>query len=49
MSQSSASLFFGYEEGDPPHRILVRWPSGGESEHAFAPGEVEIRLSVRAP
>ena len=45
MSQSSSSLFFGYEEGDPPHRIRVRWPSGAESEHPYPSEATEVRLA----
>ncbi|MEZ5277451.1 MAG: CRTAC1 family protein [Opitutaceae bacterium] len=44
FSQSIASLFFGYKEGDPPIRIRVRWPSGRETGHNFTPEAAGIRL-----
>jgi len=27
-SQSSATCFFGYKEGNPPKKVRIRWPSG---------------------
>jgi len=45
-SQSTASCFFGYPEANPPRRILVRWPSGAASEHAFPAGSTSITLSA---
>jgi enediyne biosynthesis protein E4 len=44
-SQSAATCFFGYEEKNPPSRILVRWPSGIQSMHPFAPGFPTISIS----
>lgn len=33
FSQSTASCFVGYAEGNPPSRIRVRWPTGETTEH----------------
>ena len=44
-SQSTAACFFGYAEGTPPRRILVRWPSGATTEHAFPAGTVTLTLT----
>ena len=43
-SQSTAACFFGYPEGSPPRKILVRWPSGETTGHAFPPGSVTLTL-----
>ncbi len=48
-SQSTASCFFGYPEANPPRRILVRWPSGASSEHAFPAGSTSLTLSAPPP
>ncbi len=45
-SQSTAACFFGYPEANPPARILVRWPSGASSEHAFAKGSTTLTLAA---
>ena len=48
-SQSTPSCFFGYPESTPPKRIMVRWPSGRTSEHAFDPGTIALTLSEPTP
>jgi hypothetical protein len=45
-SQSAAACFFGYREGAPPRRILVRWPSGLTTEHEFPAGSSTLSLSA---
>jgi enediyne biosynthesis protein E4 len=35
-SQSTAAVFFGWTDPNPPRRVRVRWPTGAESEHDFA-------------
>jgi hypothetical protein len=47
-SQSAAAVFFGWVDANPPRRIQVRWPSGAESEHPFAPGSHVLLLSMPA-
>jgi hypothetical protein len=44
-SQSSASCFFGYRDGNAPRRILVRWPAGQQTEHAYPAGATTLTLS----
>jgi len=41
-SQSTAALFFGYPNANPPTKITVAWPSGRATETAFAPGSPTI-------
>lgn len=45
-SQSSAALFFGCAEADPPRSIRVRWPSGNISTHAVEPGATTLTIST---
>ncbi len=45
-SQSTAAVFFGWVEANPPRQIRVRWPSGAESVHPFAPGSRALVLSM---
>jgi hypothetical protein len=45
-SQSSSACYFGYPEGRPPRRILVRWPTGQSTEHPFPAGSVSLTLSA---
>jgi len=47
-SQSDAAAFFGWPEGNPPRRLIVRWPDGTITEQALrdSPGAV---LMVDAP
>jgi len=33
-SQSAAWVFFGHADGQPPRRLLIRWPDGAVSEHS---------------
>jgi hypothetical protein len=44
-SQSAAACFFGYGEGSPPRKVVVRWPSGATSEHAVPQGSADLVLS----
>jgi hypothetical protein len=48
FSQSAAACFFGWPDGNPPSRLRVRWPSGGETVHPFAPGAATIALAAPA-
>ena len=48
-SQSTPTCFFGYADGAPPRRILVRWPSGAQTEHAVPAGAATVTLSEGAP
>jgi enediyne biosynthesis protein E4 len=45
-SQSSASCFFGYPDGNAPRRILVRWPSGQQTEHPYPAGAAILTLAA---
>ncbi len=46
LSQSSATVFFGYPDSALPVRLKVRWPGGHETEHALtAPPPKLMRLS----
>lgn len=36
FSQSTAGVFFGWSDANPPRRVEVRWPDGKTSEHAVA-------------
>jgi hypothetical protein len=44
-SQSTSACFFGYQEGVPPRKIRVRWPSGVTTEHGFPAGSSTLNLS----
>ena len=44
-SQSTAAVFFGWFDANPPRRVQVRWPSGTESVHPFVPGSPVLVLS----
>jgi len=44
-SQTTATLFFGYEERDRPRRLIVRWPDGAESVRELE-GDPGARLEV---
>jgi enediyne biosynthesis protein E4 len=45
-SQSTPGCFFGYADGNPPVRIIVRWPSGAVTEHAFAAGAPVLAIAA---
>jgi hypothetical protein len=47
-SQSSASCFFGYVEGNPPRRVRVRWPDGRTTEEAW-PSGAGATVEISAP
>jgi hypothetical protein len=44
-SQSTPACFFGYREGAPPKRVVVRWPSGVITESGVAPGVDNLALA----
>lgn len=46
-SQSSAALYFGHRDGNPPRRVHVRWPDGRSTTHE-APA-VTATLALTAP
>jgi enediyne biosynthesis protein E4 len=48
-SQSTSGSYFGYAEGSPPRKVVVRWPSGSTSEHAVPPGSTTLVLPQPAP
>jgi enediyne biosynthesis protein E4 len=35
-SQSSPAAFFGWPDGNPPRRLVVRWPDGTSTEHELS-------------
>ena len=41
-SQSSADCFFGWETGNAPRQIRVRWSSGRETAHDFRAGAATL-------
>jgi hypothetical protein len=49
FSQSGPGSFFGYADGAPPRKAVVRWPSGLTSEHALVPGSVDVVLPQPRP
>ncbi|MDQ5979445.1 MAG: enediyne biosynthesis protein [Verrucomicrobiota bacterium] len=34
-SQTTATAYFGWPDGNAPRRILIRWPDGGATDHVF--------------
>ena len=48
-TQSTAAVFFGYPDSNPPRKIRVRWPAGSTSEHAIPPDVSSLTLSPPAP
>ena len=48
-TQSTAAVFFGYPDSNPPRKIRVRWPAGPTSEHAIPPGASSLTLSPPTP
>ncbi len=48
-SQSTSACFFGYPDGFPPQKAIVRWPSGSASEHAVPAGSAELLLYQPKP
>jgi hypothetical protein len=44
-SQSTPGCFFGYPEGAPPRKALIRWPSGITSEHVIPMGSDNLVIS----
>lgn len=49
LSQSTASLFFGYPDGNLPKTLTVRWPDGRTSTHPWQPQLRKIVLSPPNP
>ncbi|HVU18499.1 MAG TPA: FG-GAP-like repeat-containing protein [Candidatus Didemnitutus sp.] len=45
FSQSTAGLYFGWPDGNPPRSLHVRWPSGATSERELRTGEESVVLS----
>jgi enediyne biosynthesis protein E4 len=48
-SQSTAALFFGYTDGNPPKQVRVRWPSGIVTEHNPPANSSTFTLQAPAP
>ena len=47
LTQSSATLYFGYPDSAPPVRLSIRWPDGRETKRAFsAPPPKLLHLSL---
>ncbi|MEZ5276569.1 MAG: FG-GAP-like repeat-containing protein [Opitutaceae bacterium] len=42
VSQSTAGVFFGFAEGNPPREIRIRWPDGEETRPSFEPGKARV-------
>ncbi len=45
-SQSSAAVFFGYPDANPPKHLRVRWPSGATSSHEVPAGVTTLALAA---
>jgi enediyne biosynthesis protein E4 len=43
--QSTPACFFGYDDSNPPDRIVVRWPSGTSSSHEVPPKSHRIVIT----
>jgi len=43
-SQSSATVFFGFSDANPPRRVHVRWPSGAESASDVPAGSTSLKI-----
>jgi hypothetical protein len=48
FAQSTATVFFGYPEGVPPHELKIRWPDGRETVHTFEVAPTKT-LRISAP
>jgi hypothetical protein len=48
LSQSTASLFFGYPDSTPPVRVRVRWPSGAATAHEVSGRPSNLVLTASA-
>ncbi len=48
-SQSSAAVFFGYPDANPPKHLRVRWPSGATSSHNVPAGATALTFSAPSP
>ena len=44
MSQSTAALFFGWPDINPPRQLRVRWPSGETTTQIVSPGVKSLRV-----
>jgi enediyne biosynthesis protein E4 len=49
LSQSSATLFFGYATNNPPKVITVRWPDQRTTTHPWTPAVAKILLRPTNP
>lgn len=47
-SQSDASAFFGWPQGNPPRRLVIRWPDGSTSEQMMS-GTPGAQLTFEMP
>ncbi len=45
-SQSSATIFFGWPDANPPRRLRVRWPTGARSEQPLERPAGTLTLST---
>ena len=46
LTQSGATLFFGYPDSTPPQRLRIRWPDGRETTREFTASPPKLlRLS----
>lgn len=46
LSQSTATLFFAFADGQPLRRLQIRWPSGASSTHEVEPGATTLTISA---
>jgi enediyne biosynthesis protein E4 len=49
LSQSTAALFFGYTDANPPVEIRVRWPDGRTSTHPWSSANRRLTLVEPSP
>ncbi len=49
LSQSSAARFFGYEEGNEPREVVVRWPEGRTTSQAWTTAAPLLVLTSPSP
>jgi hypothetical protein len=49
LSQSSASVFFGFPETNPPREIRVRWPAGASSVHPWTSTGARVEITEPKP
>ncbi len=49
LSQSTTTQFFGYAEGNAPKSIVVRWPDGRSTTHAWTTGSHKFLITAPTP